>query len=93
MVREGGLEPPRACAHWILNPARLPIPPLPQGHGGRGGIRTHDLWLRRPTLYPTELRALSPKILNAGDHLSTRFLFQTHLLVFLFDMGDKPPVF
>ena len=23
-----------------------------------GGIRTHDLWLRRPTLYPTELLAL-----------------------------------
>ena len=22
-----------------------------------GGIRTHDLWLRRPTLYPTELLA------------------------------------
>ena len=22
-----------------------------------GGIRTHDLWLRRPTLYPAELRA------------------------------------
>ncbi len=25
---KGGLEPPRACAHRILNPARLPIPPL-----------------------------------------------------------------
>ncbi len=29
-VPEGGLEPPRAEAHWILNPARLPIPPLRQ---------------------------------------------------------------
>ena len=27
-VREGGLEPPRAFAHWILSPVRLPIPPL-----------------------------------------------------------------
>ena len=27
-------------------------------NGGRCGIRTHDLWLRRPTLYPTELIAL-----------------------------------
>lgn len=27
--------------------------------GGRGGIRTHDLWLRRPTLYPAELPARS----------------------------------
>jgi hypothetical protein len=29
-VREGGLEPPRRSRHWILNPARLPIPPLSQ---------------------------------------------------------------
>lgn len=25
---EGGLEPPRAYAHMVLNHARLPIPPL-----------------------------------------------------------------
>ena len=25
--------------------------------GALGEIRTHGLWLRRPTLYPTELRA------------------------------------
>ncbi len=29
MVRKGGLEPPRDFSHWTLNPARLPIPPLP----------------------------------------------------------------
>lgn len=23
-----GLEPTRPCGHWILSPARLPIPPL-----------------------------------------------------------------
>src|SRR5262249_1611660 len=28
VVREGGVDPPRDCAHWILSPARLPIPPL-----------------------------------------------------------------
>lgn len=27
VVREGGVEPPRPCGHWNLNPARLPIPP------------------------------------------------------------------
>jgi len=27
-VRKGGLEPPRVLPHRILNPARLPIPPL-----------------------------------------------------------------
>ena len=26
-VPEEGLEPSRDCSHWILNPARLPIPP------------------------------------------------------------------
>ncbi len=29
----------------------------PKMDGALGGSRTHDLWLRRPTLYPTELRA------------------------------------
>ena len=27
-VPEAGVEPARYCYHWILNPARLPIPPL-----------------------------------------------------------------
>jgi hypothetical protein len=27
----GGIEPPRYSYHWILNPARLPIPPPRQG--------------------------------------------------------------
>ena len=29
-VREGGFEPPRPLGHWDLNPARLPVPPLPR---------------------------------------------------------------
>ena len=28
LVRKGGIEPPRVLSHRILNPARLPIPPL-----------------------------------------------------------------
>ena len=31
---------------------------VPEITGGRGGIRTRGLWLRRPTLYPAELPAL-----------------------------------
>lgn len=27
-VPKVGLEPTRSCEHWILNPARLPVPPL-----------------------------------------------------------------
>ncbi len=26
-VPEAGIEPARYCYHWILSPARLPIPP------------------------------------------------------------------
>ena len=32
LVREGGVEPPRRYRHRILNPARLPIPPLSDCH-------------------------------------------------------------
>jgi hypothetical protein len=28
-----GLEPTRPCGHWILSPARLPIPPRRLGKG------------------------------------------------------------
>src|SRR5947207_5095132 len=36
---KGGLEPPRACAHWLLKPARLPVPPLRLGGAGNGEYR------------------------------------------------------
>ena len=26
-VPRGGIEPPLPCENWILNPARLPVPP------------------------------------------------------------------
>ena len=39
--------------HWVL-------PTFPPGYGTPERIRTFDLWLRRPTLYPTELRAHAP---------------------------------
>ena len=37
MVRKRGLEPLRPFGHWTLNPARLPIPPLPHVFRSRGG--------------------------------------------------------
>src|SRR2546430_2703604 len=30
-----GLEPTRSCDHWILSPARLPIPPRRRFHSER----------------------------------------------------------
>ena len=35
-----------------------------KNNGGRDGIRTHDLWLRRPTLYPAELPARFEMVVN-----------------------------
>src|ERR1700679_912446 len=40
----GGL--PQICSDFVT-----------KNHGARGGGRTHNLRLRRPTLYPIELRA------------------------------------
>ncbi len=38
----------------------------------RGGTRTHNLRLRRPTLYPIELRGQSSLIVPCGGFLSHR---------------------
>jgi hypothetical protein len=38
--------------------------------GARGGGRTHNLRLRRPTLYPIELRARGNRQSNAGKRLA-----------------------
>src|SRR5258706_6088773 len=47
---------------------RIESPPMREevtddGVGAPGGSRTHDLWLRRPTLYPAELRARISRII------------------------------
>ena len=59
---------PRSCLrkgafHIIWAFARPPPQkPCGQQNGAPGGIRTHDLWLRRPTLYPAELQAPIPNL-------------------------------
>lgn len=37
-VQEAGVEPARVLPHWILSPARLPIPPLLRKCCGTGEI-------------------------------------------------------
>ena len=51
-TRGNPLLVPEAPAPWPLG-----LVPSPKGHGAPGRNRTCDLWLRKPTLYPTELRA------------------------------------
>ena len=43
--------------------------------GRRGGIRTRDLRLRRPTLYPAELPA---HIRKSNGHIYTKFSSKFH---------------
>src|SRR5258706_2409027 len=55
----------RSARLWA---GRIESPPMREevtvvGVGAPGGSRTHDLWLRRPTLYPAELRARISRII------------------------------
>ena len=53
----------------------LPLPIRPDD-GAPERIRTFDLWLRRPTLYPAELRAPCPiDEVNITDQNATRQVF------------------
>src|SRR5713101_6366320 len=47
---KGGLEPPRACAHWLLKPARLPVPPLRPEWNGESTPRYNSKSTLRLTL-------------------------------------------
>ena len=59
MVQEKGLEPPLPFGNWILNPARLPIPPLLQEpfNGGLHWTRTNNPQIKSLLLYQIELAA------------------------------------
>src|SRR5437660_1838669 len=52
---KGGLEAPRACAHWLLKPARLPVPPLRRFWNGKLSRRYNP----KSTLGLTALYAVS----------------------------------
>ena len=42
-IPAAGVEPARPCGHWILSPARLPIPPRRQSITGVAGFEpTHE---------------------------------------------------
>ena len=43
IIPAAGVEPARPCGHWILSPARLPIPPRRQSITGVAGFEpTHE---------------------------------------------------
>jgi hypothetical protein len=43
-----------------------------EGSGAPGGIRTPDQWLRKPLLYPAELRARGVQRAGMGDPKGAR---------------------
>ena len=47
LVRKGGIEPPRQ-RHWILNPGRLPVPPLSQSKQDTPLAGADQEWIRTP---------------------------------------------
>ena len=52
-VPKDGVEPSRGCPHWILSPARLPVPPL--RHQERSVTLAYAVFLfnpRDPAIYP-----------------------------------------
>ena len=61
MVQEKGLEPPLPFGNWILNPARLPIPPLLHSlfmlSGGLHWTRTNNPQIKSLLLCQIELAA------------------------------------
>ena len=73
-----------AIATTTLLRFSVPLISIPDGTPER--IRTFDLWLRRPTLYPTELRAyaLSAEWNNTYITLLRLVLFQLFLLFDVF---------
>ena len=66
LVRKRGLEPPRVLPHRNLNPARLPVPPLPRGGDGVccGGVGVKVGRLRNGSR-PTYIHAV-------GQHLTVQ---------------------
>ena len=59
-IPAAGVEPARPCGHWILSPARLPIPPRRLVTGVAGFEPTHE-GVKVPCLtawlYPNNIKA------------------------------------
>lgn len=64
-------------------------PRSPVVTGAPGGSRTPDLWLRRPTLYPIELRALLKKINNKPREFQIQDSFHQDSILYLDDPVRK----
>ena len=47
MVPKEGIEPTRPEGHWILNPARLPVPPLRHFKSGKAIISQSEWGMSR----------------------------------------------
>ena len=83
------LKPLRSCVRLRAGPtAFCRLNTVRVIYGAPGGSRTHDLWLRRPTLYPTELRAhFKCGIRNGEFGLELRLSFRTRHSAFRIRIG------
>ena len=59
-IPAAGVEPARPCGHWILSPARLPIPPRRQIVTGVAGFEPTHEGVKVPCLtawlYPNNIK-------------------------------------
>src|SRR5690349_17955018 len=76
---KGGTRTRTALGHWILSPARLPIPPLSRAGGCRqssavvgGGApartRTWNQWIKSPLLYQLSYGGSDPAQRNGCEN-------------------------
>ncbi len=61
------------------------LPSLLDLTGAPGAIRTHDLWLRRPTLYPAELRARGYDNFDAWEVVVVVLIINVECIRYVFD--------
>jgi hypothetical protein len=79
-----GILPLKPLRSWVLviktSRSHAARTRLSDNFGAPGGSRTHDLWLRRPTLYPAELQAhFKCGIRNA--EFGSRFVFHSAIYI------------
>ena len=85
LIPAAGVEPARPCGHWILSPARLPIPPRRQIVTGVAGFEPTHEGVKVPCLtawlYPNEMEESGFEPLNPKERIYSPSRLATSLLL------------
>ena len=84
-IPAAGVEPARPNGHWILSPARLPIPPRRQSITGVAGFEPTHEGVKVPCLtawlYPNEMEESGFEPLNPKERIYSPSRLATSLLL------------